>query len=65
MNETKVVIGVACISSLLAVLSTLIVVPQLYMQINQLNDRVHDGVQVRGYFFRNDLKIISLIRHFV
>nr|CAD2184776.1 unnamed protein product [Meloidogyne enterolobii] len=64
MNETKAIIGIACLSSLLAVLSTLIVLPQLYLQINQLSDRVQDGVQA----FRvdtdsswNDLMELQLI----
>lgn len=63
MNETKAIIGIACLSSLLAVLSTLIVLPQLYLQINQLSDRVQDGVQVRaGDSFEKNL---FELRHFV
>ena len=45
MQETKVVIGIACFSSLLAIMATLVVMPQLYSQINDLNLRVRDGVQ--------------------
>ncbi|KAL3101909.1 hypothetical protein niasHS_003318 [Heterodera schachtii] len=45
MSETKIIIGVASLCSIAAILATLIVVPQLYQQINEVNSRVFDGVQ--------------------
>ncbi|CAK5126320.1 unnamed protein product [Meloidogyne enterolobii] len=39
MQETKVVLGIACLSSFLAVFATLVVIPQLYLQINEINVR--------------------------
>lgn len=46
MHEAKVVVGIASLCSLAAILATLIVIPQLYIQINEVNSRVMDGVQV-------------------
>ncbi|KAF7635925.1 Col_cuticle_N domain-containing protein [Meloidogyne graminicola] len=46
MQETKVLLGIACFSSFLAVFAVLIVIPQLYLQINEINIKVRDGVQV-------------------
>lgn len=45
MHEAKIAIGVASLCSSLAILSVLVVVPQLYTNINELNQRVQDGVQ--------------------
>lgn len=47
MHDTQVLVGIACASSLLAILATVVVVPQLFSEINELNLRVQDGVQVR------------------
>lgn len=46
MQETQIVVGVASLCSVLAIVATLIVVPSLYSQINEISVRVHDGVQV-------------------
>lgn len=46
MHEAKIVIGIASLCSLAAILATLVVIPQLYTQINEVNARVMDGVQV-------------------
>uniref|UniRef100_A0A183BTS3 Col_cuticle_N domain-containing protein n=1 Tax=Globodera pallida TaxID=36090 RepID=A0A183BTS3_GLOPA len=45
MSETKIIIGIASLCSIAAILATLVVVPQLYQQINEVNSRVFDGVQ--------------------
>uniref|UniRef100_A0A183C9Q3 Col_cuticle_N domain-containing protein n=1 Tax=Globodera pallida TaxID=36090 RepID=A0A183C9Q3_GLOPA len=45
MHEAKIVVGIASLCSLAAILATLIVIPQLYTQINEVNSRVMDGVQ--------------------
>jgi hypothetical protein len=45
MKEVKVVIGVASFCSLAAILAIVVVIPQLYSQISQVNSRVMDGVQ--------------------
>jgi archaellum component FlaF (FlaF/FlaG flagellin family) len=45
MSETKVLIGVASCCSALAIVATLVVIPQLYATMDELNLRVHDGVQ--------------------
>ena len=46
MQEAKVIIGIASLCSLTAIIATLVVIPQLYNQINEINIRVSDGVQV-------------------
>lgn len=46
MSETKIVIGIASLCSIAAILATLVVVPQLYQQMNEVNTRVFDTVQV-------------------
>lgn len=46
MQEAKVIIGIASLCSLTAIIATLVVIPQLYNQINEINNRVSDGVQV-------------------
>jgi hypothetical protein len=45
MQETKVVLGIACFSSFIAVLAIFVVIPQLYFEINEINVRVRDGVK--------------------
>uniref|UniRef100_A0A183C763 Col_cuticle_N domain-containing protein n=1 Tax=Globodera pallida TaxID=36090 RepID=A0A183C763_GLOPA len=45
MQETQIVVGVASVCSLLAIVATLVVVPSLYSQINEISLKVHDGVQ--------------------
>lgn len=45
MHEAKIVVGVASVCSSLAILAVLSVVPQLYVTVNELNNRVQDGVQ--------------------
>uniref|UniRef100_A0AC35GW64 Nematode cuticle collagen N-terminal domain-containing protein n=1 Tax=Panagrolaimus sp. PS1159 TaxID=55785 RepID=A0AC35GW64_9BILA len=46
MSESKVVVGIASVCSTVALVACLIVVPQLYVTINEMNERVQDGVQV-------------------
>lgn len=46
MHEAHVVLGIASVSSLLAIIATMITVPSLYSQMNELSLRVHDGVEV-------------------
>ena len=45
MQETRLVIGIACGCSLLALLATAYFVPNLCGQLNEIQMRVHDGVQ--------------------
>ena len=45
MNETKAVIWAASTCSALAIVATLVVIPQLYTTMNELNARVAEGVQ--------------------
>ena len=47
MHEIQVVTGIAGACSLLSILATMVVIPQLFNQINEINMRVHDGVQVK------------------
>jgi len=46
MSEAKIVIGIGSACSTLAIVATLVVIPQLYSTIHQINSRVLDGVQV-------------------
>ena len=46
MYESKIVVGVASVCSTLAIVACLVVIPQLYSTINEMNDRVQDSVQV-------------------
>ena len=46
MFESKVVVGIASLCSTLAIVACLVVIPQLYATINEMNERVQDGVQV-------------------
>ena len=45
MNEAKLVIGIASACSIASILAVLVVVPQLYNQMSDVNARVFDGVQ--------------------
>jgi hypothetical protein len=49
MSEARLVIWIACSISLMAVLATLIVIPQLYSEFSQLTLRIRGGVQVLSY----------------
>uniref|UniRef100_A0A7E4VST7 Col_cuticle_N domain-containing protein n=1 Tax=Panagrellus redivivus TaxID=6233 RepID=A0A7E4VST7_PANRE len=46
MSESKIVVGIASAASTLAMVAVLVTVPSLYNQINAMNERVADGVQV-------------------
>uniref|UniRef100_A0A183C4J3 Col_cuticle_N domain-containing protein n=1 Tax=Globodera pallida TaxID=36090 RepID=A0A183C4J3_GLOPA len=45
MQEAQIVVGVASLCSLLAIVATVVVVPSLYSEINEIAIKVHDGVQ--------------------
>ncbi|KAL3081934.1 hypothetical protein niasHS_011903 [Heterodera schachtii] len=45
MQETQIIVGVASLCSILAILATVVVVPSLYSEINEIATKVHDGVQ--------------------
>lgn len=46
MKEERIIVGIACTASCLAMLSVLVTVPQLYAVIGEMHDEVLDGVQV-------------------
>jgi hypothetical protein len=45
MSEAKLVIGIASACSIASIMAILVVIPQLYTQMNDVNARVMDGVQ--------------------
>jgi hypothetical protein len=44
MQETKLIVGIAAACSALAILSCLVVIPQLYNAINEIHEEVMEGV---------------------
>jgi hypothetical protein len=52
MQETHIVAGLASVFSLLAIVGTLVTVPQLYLEMNDIELRVRDGIQA----FRGKMK---------
>lgn len=47
MSEGKFVVGVACFFSVVATIGCLYGFQTVYTKINEINERVTDGVQVR------------------
>ena len=39
MNDTHIIIGIATLASLLAIVATLVVIPGLYNEMNELSQR--------------------------